>query len=175
MYAVGLLLTAWLLADLLSGVFHWWEDQYVDDSWPVLGKLVGAPNQQHHADPMAFTRHGYWHRNWTTIVPAAIGFAVSWPHPLMCAAFVFVSQANEVHYWSHVRCNWFVRMFQETGVLQHPASHSRHHRAPFDCRYCVMSDLVNPVLDAFEAWWFIEGAVYLLFGIRSRRLELIYE
>jgi hypothetical protein len=173
MNTIGLLLTSWLMADLIAGAFHWWEDQYVDDKWPILGKLVGAPNQQHHAYPLAFTRQGYWQRNWTTIVPAVFGIVLSYQSPWWCLTFAFVSQANEIHCWSHTRCNWFIRMWQETGILQHPQSHGRHHRAPFDCRYCVMSDMVNPFLDAFKFWWTIEGAVHLLFGIRSRRLEVV--
>ncbi|XZE36530.1 fatty acid desaturase CarF family protein [Pirellulaceae bacterium SH501] len=148
------LLVAWLLADFLSGVWHWIEDRYFEESWPIIGKYIAKPNTLHHAQPAAFLQNGYWTRNWTTILPAAIAFALypSW-------VFVFVSQANEIHAWAHQKCSPFIRILQEVGVLQSPRHHGEHHRSPFEVRYCVMSDWLNPFLDAIEFWRWCE---YLL-------------
>lgn len=167
MESIGFVITCWLLADLVAGVFHWWEDQYVDDKWPILGRLVGAPNQQHHADPLAFTKPGYWGRNSTTIIPSAILFALLFPSR-WCLLAVFLSQANEIHAWSHQRCNWFIQMLQETGILQHPKNHAAHHRDPFDRRYCVMSSILNPILDRLYFWRVLECLAQLCFGVKPR-------
>ena len=39
-----------LLADFISGLFHWFEDRYGNPDWPVLGHTI-RQNQQHHFTP----------------------------------------------------------------------------------------------------------------------------
>lgn len=158
------LLVAWLLADFLSGVWHWIEDRYFEESWPIIGKYIAKPNTLHHAQPAAFLQNGYWTRNWTTILPAAIAFALypSW-------VFVFVSQANEIHAWAHQKCSPFIRMLQEVGVLQSPRHHGEHHRSPFEIRYCVMSDWLNPFLDAIEFWRWSEYLISPFIQVKEDR------
>lgn len=164
------LLAAWIAADFLSGLVHWWEDRYGDPAWPILGPHVIEPNIRHHTDQMAFTLGGYWHRNWTSVVPAGIAAAVAWLGGQRFAALVLacLSQANEVHAWAHQRCSRPVRGLQLLGVLQSPEQHARHHRTPFDTNYCTMTDWVNPVLTAAGAWPRVEAAVKLLTGVTPR-------
>ena len=145
------IMACWLLADFLSGFWHWAEDRYFRTDWPWIGKYIAAPNELHHEQPTAFLFNTYWKRNWTTILPAAICFAFVFPSP-WCLAFVFVSQANEVHAWAHTKCNRLIRMLQEVGLLQSAAHHSRHHKSPFAIRYCVMSNWLNPLLDELRFW-----------------------
>lgn len=158
---IGTFFTAWLLADFLTGVFHWFEDRYIRTDWPILGKYVAVPNELHHTDPRAFLNQGYFGRNWTTLLPSALAFAGCYAlgSPLVVLlALVFVSQGNEVHAWSHSKgiVSPLVRSLQETGMLQSPRQHSEHHRSEFDVRYCVLSDMLNPLLDLFGFWGWIE-------------------
>jgi hypothetical protein len=143
------LVSAWLLADFISGFWHWLEDRYFEESWPIIGKYIAKPNQLHHAQPLEFLNGGYWQRNYTAIIPAAVAFALypSW-------VFVFVSQANEIHAWAHSKgkVSGWVAAIQETGFFQSPRHHGEHHRSPFDCKYCVMSDWLNPILDYVRFW-----------------------
>jgi hypothetical protein len=69
MSVIGQLLVGWLLADLLSGIFHWWEDQFGKESWPVIGPWLIAPNRLHHAEPLGvpaeqLSRSGPAPRSW---------------------------------------------------------------------------------------------------------------
>lgn len=148
------ILSAWLMADICSGVFHWWEDRYGDPEWPVLGRYVVAPNILHHTEPRAFLLGSYLERNWTTILPAAGLAAVFaclrlWWLATVC---LMLSQANEIHAWSHQRCCRVIRGLQLLGFLQSPDQHSQHHKQPFSQHFCVMSDWANPVLEAIGAW-----------------------
>jgi ubiquitin-conjugating enzyme E2 variant len=126
-----------------------------------VGKWIAKPNQLHHEQPLAFLNQGYWSRNWTTIVPSAVAFAMTSPNP-WCLVFVFVSQANEIHAWAHSRGKvpLWILMFQETGFFQSPKHHAAHHVAPFATKYCVMSEWLNPFLDRMQLWraleWFVE-------------------
>jgi ubiquitin-conjugating enzyme E2 variant len=100
-----------------------------------------------------------------------IGLAIS----LLLAAplwvivmFVAVSQANQIHAWAHSRSkSRIVRGLQEFGFFQSPRHHSVHHRSPFDVRYFVMSDWLNPALDTLRVWRGIE-ILFALFGARAK-------
>jgi ubiquitin-conjugating enzyme E2 variant len=161
--------SAWIAAELLSGAVHWWEDRYGNPDWPVLGKYVVQPNIEHHSNQTAFTKGSYWMRNWTVLVPsitaavAAGAFGQWW---LMIVAMV-VSQGNEIHCWSHQRCSRPVRGLQLLGILQSPEQHAKHHAQPFDRHYCVMTDAMNPVLQAIQFWQGLEWCV-ALFGVLPR-------
>lgn len=43
-----------------------------------------------------------------------------------------------------------------------------HHKAPFDCKYCVMSDWLNPVLDGMRFWLSLEFLLRIMFGIKVK-------
>jgi ubiquitin-conjugating enzyme E2 variant len=166
---IGYLLACYLLADLIAGFWHWLEDRYFDVTWPVIGKYIAKPNELHHEQPSAFLFQSYWSRNWTTILPAAIAFCLTVPSPI-CMVFVFVSQANEIHAWAHSKgkVSWWVAVLQETGLLQSPLHHGHHHRSPFEVKYCVMSDWLNPILDHFQVWRAMEWLVEKTTGLKPK-------
>jgi ubiquitin-conjugating enzyme E2 variant len=151
---IGYLLICWLAADFMSGFWHWLEDRYFDTEWPIIGQYIAKPNQLHHAQPIEFTRGSYWHRNYTAILPAVTVGGIAawcecWSMAIVCG---MVSQANEIHAWAHQRCNSLIRVFQETGIIQSPVHHGQHHHDPFEIKYCVMTDWLNPFLDALGFW-----------------------
>lgn len=166
---IGYVLACWLAADLIAGFWHWLEDRYFDVTWPLIGKYIAKPNELHHEQPTAFLFQTFWSRNWTTIVPAAIAFVLCFPSPV-CLVFVFVSQANEIHAWAHSKgkVSKWVSVLQETGLLQSPLHHGHHHRSPFEVKYCVMSDWLNPLLDHFQVWRALERLIALVFRIEPK-------
>jgi ubiquitin-conjugating enzyme E2 variant len=169
---VGYILVSWLLADFIAGVFHMLEDVYLDENTPFLGKLVGGPNKAHHTDPMGFLKGNYWHRNYTTIIPALIAALIAYIYyPPLVLTFLFVSQANEIHGWSHQKCNFLIRAIQETGFLASPRHHLGHHESPYQIRYCVMSNFLNPFLDLVYFWDFWKNVIYLFFGIKPLEVK----
>ena len=162
-------ISAFLFAELITGMVHWWEDRYGDPDWPLLGKYVVQPNIVHHSNQTAFTRGDYWTRNWTVFAPALTAAAVAaafgqWWLALVAA---IASQGNEIHCWSHQKCSRPIRGLQLLGVFQSPEQHAKHHTQPFDTNYCVMSDALNPVLQAIRFWQGLEWVV-ALFGVRPR-------
>lgn len=166
------ILAAWLLADFLSGVFHWIEDRYLTADMPIVGEHIAKPNDRHHAEPVAFLEGTYWTRNWTTIVPAStvaaflfLGSAPLW----LWLAFAFLTQANEIHAWAHRRVSIrFIRGLQEFGVFQSARHHMVHHKSPFDCRYCVMSDWLNWLLDGVGFWTSMEWVLLKAAGFKVK-------
>ena len=161
--------SAWLAADIATGAVHWWEDRYGDPSWPIVGRWVIAPNIVHHQEPRAMLAGGYWQRNWTTILPAAVVAAVALACGQRWLALVagISTQANEIHGWSHQRCSRPIRGLQMLGVVSSQEGHARHHRAPFSSDFCVMTDWTNPLLRAVGFWRTLEGIVGM-FGVYPR-------
>ncbi|MFO1062430.1 MAG: fatty acid desaturase CarF family protein [Pirellulales bacterium] len=172
LFWVAHITAGWLFADLLSGMFHWIEDRYLDPNWPIIGEYVAKPNLVHHIKPTQFLEVGYWTRNWTTIVPSIIVTSIaSWLHaPLwMLIGFACVSQANEIHAWAHRRVqSRIIRGLQEFGVLQSCRHHNVHHKTPFNVHYCAMTDYLNGPLERLGFWRGLEF-VLACFGVKPRR------
>lgn len=165
----GYFLASYMLADLLSGFWHWIEDRYFDEEWPLVGRYISKPNNLHHEQPLAFLSQCYWSRNWASIIPALVLFLLTYPNSC-CLVFVFVSQANQVHAWAHSKgkVSPWISVLQGIGFFQSPKHHAEHHRSPFEVKYCVMSDWVNPLLDWIDFWRRLEYLVALLFRIHPR-------
>jgi hypothetical protein len=170
MLVAAKLLIGWLCADLLGGVAHWLEDRVLSDRLPVLGPLIVEPNRLHHADPMAFTTGSFLARNGTTWLAAAV-VAAAWL-ALFGFSIVFVGAAlggavsSMVHYWTHVapKPGHPLRVLQDMGIIQSVAQHAQHHRPPSDRRYCPLTNLCNPLLDAVGFWATLERLCRVEYG-----------
>jgi len=45
-------------ADFLTGFFHWLEDTYCLEHYPLIGQFICEPNIEHHVDPQLMVRTG---------------------------------------------------------------------------------------------------------------------
>src|SRR5690349_15219047 len=143
-----------LLADFVSGFFHWLEDTYGREHWPVTGRLFTKPNILHHHDPRYFLRHNWWQSSWDlmcmNLLLVLIAFLL---HRLTWHVWLFAflaTNANQFHKWAHrtPRENGgIVTMLQRLKLLQSSQHHARHHTDPKESHYCVITDFVNPIAD----------------------------
>lgn len=170
-YIVGQLLLGWLLADLLGGIAHWLQDRVLTEETPLVGRSIVAAQRLHHHQPLAFTRKGFVERNWSTWM-VALGVSGLWlllfgPSFMWGAATVGGMVSAMVHGLSHQPQNAgkVCRVLQQIGLIQSPKHHSVHHRPPHDCRYCPLTDWLNPLLDELRVWAVLEAGVRKL-GLR---------
>lgn len=49
-----------------------------------------------------------------------------------------------------------------TGLLQSASHHATHHKSPYAVRFCTMTELLNPILDAARFWRTLEAAAIRL-------------
>lgn len=164
-----------LLVDLASGFLHWLEDSYGGAEWPVTGALITRPNILHHHNPTAFTNQTWLRSADVLLVIGGVIIAVAWALDLLAwQLLLFVAigvNANELHKWAHIpaaRRPSIARLLQRFGVLQTPRHHAQHHMGNKDTAYCVVTNLVNPVVDAIGLWRGLEKCVEWLFGVRKR-------
>lgn len=157
-------ISAWLVADFLTGLVHWVEDRYGNPNTPILGKLIIIPNIEHHQKPRLLCKSTYFNRNYTTLIPAIIiaTVAMFYEYYFVVLVSLFASQANEIHSWSHQKCSYPIRIMQSIGVLCSVKGHLLHHHKPYDTSFCVMSGILNPILNTIKFWQFIEYSLSLI-------------
>ena len=165
-----------LVADFISGVGHWFEDTYGLPTWPLIGKSVIEPNIEHHRNPnWMVTMGSVIGRNYQLMGVASIVCCVacvagvlSWQASL--TAFL-VGMSNEVHAWHHgAGRHPFVQLLRDMAIVQTPQHHAKHHQPPYDGRFCVLTNLVNPVLDRLRFWRVIEWLIGWLAGVHPKRM-----
>lgn len=164
-----------LIADFVSGFFHWLEDAYGRPEWPLIGWLVTKPNILHHHDPRYFTRHGWFHSSWLLFCIALIILLVAWLFGVLTwHVWLFAAlgaNANQIHKWAHrspAENGPVISFFQRIRLLQTARHHAHHHTDPKNSHYCVLTNFLNPILDRIQFWQGLETAVFVLFRVRRR-------
>jgi hypothetical protein len=167
-------LAAVLLADFLSGLFHWFEDSWFEEDTPLVGGVIRL-NELHHRKPRAFLAKA-WYVNIRSSVVLAIALGsvlalVGALTPFVAGVLVLASLGNLTHAWAHLpepQRSRLLCLAHRSGVLITPAHHVRHHLRRKDSHYCTMTNLVNPVLDRVGFWRGLERLVRLATGRRPR-------
>lgn len=164
-----------LAVDFASGLLHWLEDSYGHPHWPIAGEWVTTPNIRHHHTPSAFTENSWRRSAAVLLVIGAVFIGVVWLVGMLTwQLLLFVAigvNANEIHKWNHLpksKRSELVVALQDLRLLQTPRHHGRHHAGSRDTHYCVITNMVNPVLEAVRFWRRLEKAIEFLFGVTKR-------
>ncbi len=164
-----------LVVDFGSGLLHWLEDSYGHPHWPITGKWITAPNILHHQAPSAFTGNSWLHSAAVILVIGAVITGGAWLSGMLTwQILLFVAigvNANEIHKWNHLpksKRSKLVVALQKLRLLQTARHHGRHHAASKDTNYCVITNVVDPVLDAVHFWRRLERAIEILCGVSTR-------
>lgn len=147
-----------IVSDAFSGVFHWFFDNFFEETTPVLGLFLVAPFREHHRDPLALTRHGLFEligNSCLGLMPMMV--AVWWWGPveptstmgvfgyMFLLTFSFaITTTNQFHSWAHMPARpRLVSWLQRWGVIISPEHHARHHAPPHRSDYCVTNGWFN--------------------------------
>lgn len=165
-----------IIADFLTGLFHWVEDTYGVPSWgPFLNKQVVLPNIEHHRNPSAIGRmSSFVSRNYVSLTLFLVAFFVAsyfGAGPYFFLTGLLASLGNEVHTWNHRKAldnPMIVRFIQDTGLVQTRQQHNLHHKPPYSSYYCTLTNFTNAVLERVRFW---RGLEFLLdkIGIKVKR------
>lgn len=165
-----------IIADIITGLIHWWEDTYAVPSWPILGKLVAEPNIKHHLDPGFIGKtDSYWKHCKLSLYIGAIVlviihliYGLNWQ--IVLTTFLACS-GNWIHSINHGACrgNKILAFLRKYSIIQKAKHHAKHHVPPFDRDYCVLTNFVNPILEYFNVWKCLEF-ILSKFGITVKRM-----
>lgn len=170
----GSILGGLLLADFITGVFHWMEDRYGKSHWPIIGPIIKA-NQDHHYRPRDFLKRKFLNRNalvfGLSCAFLACFWALGWLNLFTGSAIVFGALANEFHASAHrapKENGRLITTLQRTGLMQSFVHHAAHHRKGKDTHYCVMTNHLNPALEAIGFFPTLEAAIRKITGVSPR-------
>jgi sterol desaturase/sphingolipid hydroxylase (fatty acid hydroxylase superfamily) len=164
-----------MAADFISGLVHWMEDTFWSEGTPIVGQWIVRPNSIHHRDGMAFVKNNWWRSSWDllllgllVLVVAKMLGVLAWPVWL----FVLIGvNANQIHKWAHMPKSGVpapIRYLQRLHLLQSPAHHAVHHARDKNSHYCVVTNILNPVLDGGHFWRALEWILVPIFGSPRR-------
>jgi len=162
-------------AEFVAGLVHWFEDAYVRENTPLLGKVIARPNIVHHHYPRYMTRHNWWQSSFdllclsVSLVLAA--WCVGWLTWEVWLFAIVSANANEIHKWTHrtrKENGRVISFLQDIRVLQTARHHARHHTDPKNSHYCTITNFLNPVLDRVHFWDGMEWMLARTFGLRRR-------
>jgi ubiquitin-conjugating enzyme E2 variant len=169
-------LTAYLLADFISGFVHWAGDTLGDTSTPVLGKNFIMPFRYHHVDPKDITRHDFVETNGNNCIVVLAPLAASFLFlpgetgvrffacAMMAFVALFVVATNQFHKWAHAdNLPRAAALLQRWGLILSKGHHDIHHTAPHHRHYCITVGWMNPLLNRvrfFRALEAVIGAIW---------------
>jgi len=175
------IIIGFLLADLITGSFHWFEDTYLDYcvDIPFIGEIA-KDNELHHYFPRSMLAYSYL-ENITVSLPAIIivlviiyflnkNLFIKYPYFIATFSF-FAIIANIIHKFSHMRdCekSWFLNLLQKYGILASSDHHKLHHKLSNE-KYCVITEFNNFYLDKLHVWRLIETIIYAVTGVKPNR------
>jgi hypothetical protein len=159
-------------AEFAAGFVHWFEDAYVRENTPLIGKFVGRPNTVHHHYPRYMARHNWWQSSWDLVLLAAILIVGAWCCGLLTWRVwlfaILAANANEFHKWEHrtrKENGRLICFLQDVKLLQTARHHARHHTDPKNSHYCTITNFLNPLLDGIRFWdgleWFLAKTIRL--------------
>jgi ubiquitin-conjugating enzyme E2 variant len=148
-------------ADLASGVVHWLCDRFGSESTPLVGRYLIASFREHHRDPEAIGRHGFFERSGANVAatlpvlalaqPAAValeGAAASFALGAALSFALLVAATNEIHLQAHRATRGrAVAWLQQLRLVLRPEEHARHHRDGHDRAYCIATGWSNRALE----------------------------
>ena len=172
-----------LLADFLSDLAHWVFDTWGDTDVPVIGNGIIRGFREHHADPLAITRHDFVEANGATALATipllALSFALDPARPggrlglaFVIALCAFVVATNQIHLWAHhPRPPRLISALQRAGLVLSPDEHALHHAAPFDRHYCITTGWSNAPLARLGFFAALERGISAATGAIPRRSD----
>jgi plasmanylethanolamine desaturase len=158
---IALLVVAYAMADLASGIVHFLLDNFGSPDTPVIGQKFVKPFRDHHVDPLAMTRGDFVAVNGDNIfvclpVVVPVVLFVDLHAHLYTGVFIVglvagVIMTNQLHKWAHMpRVPRLVSVAQRHGVVLSKRHHAVHHSGAYDRNYCItwgrLDALLNPLV-----------------------------
>jgi len=165
-------LTAYLLADFISGIVHWAGDTLGDTSTPILGKNFIMPFRYHHVDPKEITRHDFIETNGNNCIVVLAPLVAAYlllpgetsvrffACTMMAFVALFVVATNQFHKWAHADSPPRAAvLLQRWGLILSKGHHDVHHTAPHHMHYCITVGWMNPVLNRARFFRAVEAVI----------------
>ena len=180
------ILLAWLLADILTGAVHWFEDTYMDSFSLNFLNSIAEENDLHHRKPTAMLlSSGFTNIRSAVAVGWPLAFILWWySFPIVVWLIPFFSSfGNLIHRWAHKpkkQLPFWIKAIQKTGLFISHEHHQKHHASMGDLipkhlarkKFCPMTNWLNPWLDLIHFWDILEFMISM-FGLHPTRKKYL--
>lgn len=168
---IGIFITSVLLGDLGTGIFHWSVDNYGSIHTPVVGTVCAA-FQGHHDTPWTITFRSFANNVYKicyVTVPTMIALYFAHPGPqtqMFLALFInWWMLSQEFHKYSHMKKPpSIIKFLQNNSIILSRKEHGLHHTSPFEGNYCILTGIMNPLLDRSNFFRHLERIVFRITG-----------
>jgi ubiquitin-conjugating enzyme E2 variant len=165
-----------LIADFISGFVHWLEDAYARPDMPLVG-TIAKENLLHHSKPRDFLKKTWWQSSYDLIGIGLVVCAAAWMIDGTLSVWLLLLMglsinANQIHKWSHQSRTERPRLIsklQDWKILQGARQHGKHHSGQKNTYYCVITNVLNPILERAKFWVGLEAAILLVTGVERRQ------
>jgi ubiquitin-conjugating enzyme E2 variant len=163
---VTAVLAGYIVADLVSGLVHWFFDRFCTTKTFLLGANFVTTFREHHSDPIDITRHGFLSTNGNnclaTVIPLWLIFIAPWSYDnrfwhwsvaMLTVGAVATFATNQFHKWAHTENRpGYIVWLQEHHFILPRDHHKIHHRWPYETHYCITTGWLNRPLVAIGFW-----------------------
>jgi hypothetical protein len=170
------LLIGILIADFITGIFHWFEDQYLNDDCFLCRKFsfiksISDDNNIHHKDPQDITKYNMLENTKNSFIIALPVILILFLMDILfnittTTSVLFMIFTNHLHSLSHMppkKLSKFTIFLQKTWIICNPINHHKHH-VTTNSNYCVTSRILNIVLDGINFWRILEKIIFVTTG-----------
>lgn len=179
------LVSSYVFADFISGLFHWMGDTWGTPSTPFVGKVFVRPFREHHVDQLSITRHDFIEVNGANCLislPPLLGLLwlnyVDAPVMVLAGGFggmflFWIFLTNQFHSWAHQASPpRIARLLQRWHLILPPGHHQVHHAAPYMKYYCITSGWLNEPLNRTGFFRALERLVSAVTGLVPRQDDI---
>jgi hypothetical protein len=154
------IIALFLLADFVTGLFHFSVDQYGKMNGRFMTNSVNLL-LIHHKNPRRIVTQSSWeitggvYKVSILIFGCSLLFGFNWELLLF---LLFCANGNMIHKWAHQKkseTSLLIQKLQRYKVIQSKDHHNKHHNGSFDNNYCVMTNITNPFLQRIGFWEFV--------------------
>lgn len=165
-----------ILVDFASGLIHWVEDTFGNETTPIIGNWIIKPNVLHHRDAHAFVKNSWLKSSWDLLIVGILILLAAYFLGYLTwhiGLFIIIGvNANQIHKYNHMpatKLPKLVTILQKLFILQSSSHHATHHYGEKNTHYCVITPILNPFLDSIGFWRAMECLFVPIFG-KSNRL-----
>lgn len=155
-------LSSFIITDFISGVIHWFFDNYVSMENKTWGSLA-KPFQEHHILPKKITTHSIFKVcNSSSIIGSfilLINLFIKNPsiNLFLITSSFLLTITNYIHKLSHIYpIPFYLKILQNLRIILPWEEHHKHHIKPFNKCYCITNGICNKFLDKYGFWFHLE-------------------
>ncbi|MEQ1665027.1 MAG: fatty acid desaturase CarF family protein [Bdellovibrionales bacterium] len=156
----------YIIADILSGLVHWFADTWGSPEWFIVGPTLIRPFREHHTDPESITRHDFIETNGSLFLIGTFFLTIGFfadsllVFILMFSSISFVAATNQIHKFAHLNQSpKIIHLLSSVRLLLSKEQHMIHHTKDNTDTYCITSGLWNYPLDQLNFFRFLEKII----------------